>query len=122
MRSLDLIKPYFRENRTVIAIGMISLIIVDVLQLFIPRIIKWAVDDLTTRYLGLELRNPLVLAASPLTGDLERLVQFEAAGAAAALNGRRTGGGAGNRTRVPRRSACASTCVSVRLASSFRGP
>ena len=48
MKSLDLIKPYFRENRTVIVVGMISLIIVDVLQLFIPRIIKWAVDDLTT--------------------------------------------------------------------------
>ena len=47
MKSVDLIKPYFRENRTVIIIGMISLIIVDVLQLFIPRIIKWAVDDLT---------------------------------------------------------------------------
>ncbi len=47
MKSVDLIKPYFRENRTVIIIGMISLIIVDVLQLFIPRIIKWVVDDLT---------------------------------------------------------------------------
>jgi ATP-binding cassette subfamily B protein len=30
-----------------IAIGMVSLIIVDFLQLFIPRVIKWAVDDLT---------------------------------------------------------------------------
>ncbi len=48
MKSLDLIKPYFRENRTVITFGMISLIIVDVLQLFIPRIIKWVVDDLTS--------------------------------------------------------------------------
>ena len=48
MKSLDLIKPYFHENRTAISFGMISLIIVDVLQLFIPRIIKWAVDDLTT--------------------------------------------------------------------------
>ena len=48
MKSVDLIKPYFRENRTVIILGMISLIIVDVLQLFIPRIIKWVVDDLTT--------------------------------------------------------------------------
>ena len=41
--------------------------------------------DLSTRYLGLELRNPLVRAASPLTSTLERLVQFEAAGAAAAV-------------------------------------
>lgn len=29
-------------------VGLLSLIIVDVLQLIIPRIIKWAVDDLTT--------------------------------------------------------------------------
>jgi ATP-binding cassette subfamily B multidrug efflux pump len=42
-----LVKPYFIENRTRILAGLISLIIVDVLQLIIPRIIKWAVDDLT---------------------------------------------------------------------------
>jgi len=42
-----LVKPYFIENRARILAGLISLIIVDVLQLIIPRIIKWAVDDLT---------------------------------------------------------------------------
>lgn len=47
MKSLDLIKPYFIENRRIIFFGFICLIIVDMLQLFIPRIIKWAVDDLT---------------------------------------------------------------------------
>ena len=47
MKSSDLIKPYFSENKSKIAIGLISLIIVDVLQLFIPRILKWAFDDLT---------------------------------------------------------------------------
>ena len=47
MNALDLIKPYFWENRYKIIIGLASLIIVDVLQLFIPRIIKWTVDDLT---------------------------------------------------------------------------
>ena len=47
MKPADLLKPYFLENRFVIILGMISLIIVDVLQLFIPRIIKRAVDDLT---------------------------------------------------------------------------
>jgi ATP-binding cassette subfamily B protein len=47
MKPIDLIKPYFAEKRFHVAAGMISLIIVDVLQLFIPRIIKWAVDDLT---------------------------------------------------------------------------
>ena len=46
--AFNLIKPYFVENRAKIAIGLVSLIIVDLLQLFIPRIIKWTVDDLTT--------------------------------------------------------------------------
>ena len=47
MHASDLIKPYFIENRTKILIGLASLIIVDILQLFIPRIIKRVVDDLT---------------------------------------------------------------------------
>ena len=45
--AISLIKPYFAENRLKILTGLLSLIIVDVLQLIIPRIIKWAVDDLT---------------------------------------------------------------------------
>jgi len=48
MKSFYLIKPYFSENRRLIIIGLLCLIAVDILQLFIPRIIKWAVDDLTT--------------------------------------------------------------------------
>jgi len=44
---ISLIKPYFVENRTKILAGLLSLIIVDVLQLIIPRIIKWTVDNLT---------------------------------------------------------------------------
>ena len=47
MSSLRLITPYFAENRVRILIGLLSLIVVDVLQLVIPRVIKWAVDDLT---------------------------------------------------------------------------
>ncbi|MFC1489496.1 ABC transporter transmembrane domain-containing protein, partial [Thermodesulfobacteriota bacterium] len=47
MKSVHLIKPYFIENRYRIALGIFCLIAVDFLQLFIPRIIKWAVDDLT---------------------------------------------------------------------------
>ena len=47
MRSLYLIKPYLQENRCLIFLGITCLIAVDFLQLFIPRIIKWAVDDLT---------------------------------------------------------------------------
>ncbi len=41
--------------------------------------------DLRTRYLGLDLRSPLVASASPLTGDLDGLRRLEAAGAAAVV-------------------------------------
>jgi dihydroorotate dehydrogenase (fumarate) len=41
--------------------------------------------DLRTTYLGLELKNPLVASASPLTGHLEILRQMEEAGAAAVV-------------------------------------
>ena len=47
MKSLALIQPYFKENRWKIFGGLLSLIIVDLLQLLIPRIIKWTVDGLT---------------------------------------------------------------------------
>jgi dihydroorotate dehydrogenase (fumarate) len=41
--------------------------------------------DLRTRYLGLDLRSPLVASASPLTGELDNLRRLEAAGAGAAV-------------------------------------
>jgi dihydroorotate dehydrogenase (fumarate) len=41
--------------------------------------------DLTTRYLGLTLRNPLVASASPLTADLGNLRRLEDCGAAAVV-------------------------------------
>src|SRR6056297_2778282 len=47
MSSFNLIRPYFRQRRKLIITGIICLMTVDVLQLFIPRVIKWAVDDLT---------------------------------------------------------------------------
>ncbi|MCK5784845.1 MAG: ABC transporter ATP-binding protein, partial [Desulfobacterales bacterium] len=47
MKSFNLIRPYFIENRFQIILGLSCLIIVDLLQLFIPRVIKWVVDDLT---------------------------------------------------------------------------
>jgi dihydroorotate dehydrogenase (fumarate) len=40
---------------------------------------------LTTRYLGLVLKNPIVASAGPLTGELETLRELEAAGVAAAV-------------------------------------
>jgi dihydroorotate dehydrogenase (fumarate) len=41
--------------------------------------------DLRTRYLGLDLRTPLVASASPLTGTLDGLRRLEAAGAGAVV-------------------------------------
>ncbi len=41
--------------------------------------------DITTKYLGLDLPNPLVASASPLTGKLSTLVQLEEAGVAAVV-------------------------------------
>ncbi len=39
--------------------------------------------DLTTRYLGMTLRNPFVISASPIGRDLDRVLLLEAAGASA---------------------------------------
>ena len=47
MESFQLIKPYLAANRYRILFGLLCLIVVDLLQLFIPRVIKQAVDDLT---------------------------------------------------------------------------
>jgi dihydroorotate dehydrogenase (fumarate) len=41
--------------------------------------------DLTTQYLGLTLRSPLVASASPLTGDVDMLRALEAAGVGAVV-------------------------------------
>jgi len=61
MNSIGLIKPFFRENRYKIAIGLASLMVVDLLQLYIPRIIKRAVDDLTA--LQVDMKGLLIYAA-----------------------------------------------------------
>ncbi len=47
MSSISIIKPYFVENRGRILVGLVCLILVDMLQLIVPRVIKRAVDDLT---------------------------------------------------------------------------
>jgi dihydroorotate dehydrogenase (fumarate) len=41
--------------------------------------------DLTTYYLGLSLKNPIVASASPLTGDADSLCRLEQVGIAAAV-------------------------------------
>ena len=41
--------------------------------------------DLTTKYLGLKLRSPLVVSASPLSEDIDNIKRMEDAGAAAVV-------------------------------------
>ncbi|NWF94110.1 MAG: ABC transporter ATP-binding protein [Syntrophaceae bacterium] len=48
MNAFNTLKNDFKENRWWILIGLIALLIVDVLQLFIPRVVKYAIDDLTS--------------------------------------------------------------------------
>jgi len=47
MRAYTTLKKDFRENRWRIFLGFIALLVVDVFQLLIPRVIKHAIDDLT---------------------------------------------------------------------------
>ncbi len=47
MKAFDLIKSYLKQYRRAIAGGLLALMVVDLLQLMIPRVIKQAVDDLT---------------------------------------------------------------------------
>jgi len=48
MTSYKTLRRGFTENRWRITAGLIALLIVDVLQLFIPRVVKYAIDDLTS--------------------------------------------------------------------------
>jgi ATP-binding cassette subfamily B protein len=47
MKTFKTLRNDFFENRWWILFGLIALLIVDILQLFIPRVIKYAIDDLT---------------------------------------------------------------------------
>jgi ATP-binding cassette subfamily B protein len=47
MKNFQTVKPYIIENAYALFLGLLSLIMVDLFQLIIPRIIKWAIDDLT---------------------------------------------------------------------------
>jgi ATP-binding cassette, subfamily B, multidrug efflux pump len=48
MKPRDLILPHFKAHWRIIAAGLLALMVVDFIQLMIPRVIKWVVDDLTT--------------------------------------------------------------------------
>ena len=44
MKPIDLVLPHIKVYWRIIALGMSALIVVDVMQLFIPRVIKQVVD------------------------------------------------------------------------------
>ena len=60
MKAFNTIRGDLTENRWRISVGLAALLIVDVLQLFIPRVIKHAVDDLTRG--GISSSNLLIYA------------------------------------------------------------
>lgn len=47
MRELLALKKYFRKFRFHIVVGILALIIIDLLQLLVPRVLKFAIDGLT---------------------------------------------------------------------------
>lgn len=47
MRNFRTLKEYFIRYKWMFVIGIFALLIVDILQLYIPRIIKYAIDDIT---------------------------------------------------------------------------
>jgi ATP-binding cassette subfamily B multidrug efflux pump len=49
IRNFRPLKVYFARNKWVLAIGMVSLLVVDLLQLLIPLIIRKAIDSLTIK-------------------------------------------------------------------------
>jgi len=71
MKSVNLIKPYLREKRLTILAGFVCLLATDIFQLFIPRVIKWAVDDLTafgTDLAGLSVYTLYIVGIAVMIG------------------------------------------------------
>ncbi len=70
------LKTYFVENRGALILGLSSLLLVDGLQLFIPRVIKKSIDALTVGQatLGLLLKYALVIVGIALTMAIFRYI------------------------------------------------
>jgi ATP-binding cassette subfamily B multidrug efflux pump len=49
IRNFRLLKVYFVRDKWILAIGMVSLLVVDLLQLLIPLVIRKAIDSLTIK-------------------------------------------------------------------------
>ena len=74
MTAFSLIRPYFYQNRYRIAAGLLFLLAVDALQLFIPRVVKHAVDNLEsgTATFGLLGKDALTIVGFALLIGLFR--------------------------------------------------
>ena len=70
------LKTYFVENRGALILGLSSLLLVDGLQLFIPRVIKKSIDALTVGQatLALLLKYALVIVGIALTMAIFRYI------------------------------------------------
>jgi len=70
------LKTYFIENRIALIIGLSSLLFVDTLQLFIPRIIKKSIDSLTVGQAssGLLIKYALIIVGIAITMAIFRYI------------------------------------------------
>ena len=64
MKAFKTLLHDFSENRWSLAVGFLALIIVDVLQLFIPRVVKYAIDALASG--GISSRQLVLYGAEVL--------------------------------------------------------
>ncbi|UCF72893.1 MAG: ABC transporter ATP-binding protein [Deltaproteobacteria bacterium] len=76
LRDFKPLKIYFIENRQALILGLSSLLLVDVLQLFIPRIIKRSIDALTIGQAspGLLLTYALIIVGIALVMAIFRYI------------------------------------------------
>lgn len=65
MKAFKTLKKYFLENRWQFLAGLLALFAVDVLQLVIPRIVKYVIDDLTA---GVISRSSLLIYGLEILG------------------------------------------------------
>jgi len=76
LKDFKPLKTYFIENRIALIIGLSSLLFVDTLQLFIPRIIKKSIDSLTGGQAssGLLIKYALIIVGIAITMAIFRYI------------------------------------------------
>ena len=77
--------------------------------------------DLTTTYMGMRLKNPIVPSASPLSASLDKVKRMEDAGAAAVVLQENQGGGHQSTFASSRRRRRSSSTDSTRAPAARRG-